>query len=236
VVCLFCQCSFCHIHTRNAIDAKHHLLWISFQPIYHEWTPKSVFTFEDGPNVITIPYKFEPFWNAIHIWDIHRTKRYFLFVWMTATLGINNWVNETLGITSEQNITSRVTNFTLEYLSHKLLPMFRSNYHKEKAKSLSLIKHHATKTLENGGIASHILNLGTRQRWRVRFTLWPLYSPGKSSWFPLELRLGGPESQSGHCGDKKNLLPLPGIEPQFIGCPDVGHHCTNWAISATKLP
>jgi len=31
---------------------------------------------------------------------------------------------------------------------------------------------------------------------------------------PLTRRLGGPESWSGRSGDKKNLLPLPGIEFQ----------------------
>jgi hypothetical protein len=28
--------------------------------------------------------------------------------------------------------------------------------------------------------------------------------------YPLVRRLYGPKSQSGHCGEEKNLLPLPG--------------------------
>jgi hypothetical protein len=36
--------------------------------------------------------------------------------------------------------------------------------------------------------------------------------PGKGR-YPLDRRLGGPHSQSGTRGEKKNLLPLSGIEP-----------------------
>jgi hypothetical protein len=43
--------------------------------------------------------------------------------------------------------------------------------------------------------------------------------PGKEFKYPLDRRLGGFQNQSGHCGEKKNFLPLPGIKPQFLGCP-----------------
>jgi hypothetical protein len=36
--------------------------------------------------------------------------------------------------------------------------------------------------------------------------------PGESPWYPLDRRLGGPQSWSGHCGEEKNLA-LPGIKP-----------------------
>jgi hypothetical protein len=49
----------------------------------------------------------------------------------------------------------------------------------------------------------------------VSFTPRPLYPQGKSPWYPLERRLGGPQSRSGHDGgEEKNLEPPPGIEPQ----------------------
>jgi hypothetical protein len=38
-----------------------------------------------------------------------------------------------------------------------------------------------------------------------------LHSRGKSRQYPLYRRLGEPQSQSGQCGEEKNLLPLPGI-------------------------
>jgi hypothetical protein len=38
-------------------------------------------------------------------------------------------------------------------------------------------------------------------------------SPGKSPWYPLDRRLGGPQSRSGRGGEEKNSQPLPGIEP-----------------------
>jgi hypothetical protein len=35
---------------------------------------------------------------------------------------------------------------------------------------------------------------------------------GKDPWYPLDRRLGGPQSWLGHRGQRKNPLPLPGIE------------------------
>jgi hypothetical protein len=51
------------------------------------------------------------------------------------------------------------------------------------------------------GITPLILNFGTR---------W-----GK--WPALRLRLGGSHCRSGRFGEDINLLPLPGLEPRFIG-------------------
>jgi hypothetical protein len=51
-----------------------------------------------------------------------------------------------------------------------------------------------------------------------------LYSPatlplGKVPLMPVLKRLGGPQSQCAHFGEEKNVLPLPGSEPQFFDCP-----------------
>jgi hypothetical protein len=62
--------------------------------------------------------------------------------------------------------------------------------------------------------SSTILDLDIRSRWVVSFTPRPLYSRGKSPWYPLDRRLGGPQSWSVPCGVEINLLPLPGIEPR----------------------
>jgi hypothetical protein len=63
----------------------------------------------------------------------------------------------------------------------------------------------------SGGIGPRILDLGTRKRWVVSFTLRPLYPRGKSPWYPFDRRLGGPQSQSGLGFEEKNsqLLPVP---------------------------
>jgi hypothetical protein len=39
------------------------------------------------------------------------------------------------------------------------------------------------------------------------------YSQGKSPWYPLDRRLGGPQSRSGRGGEENNSQPPPGIEP-----------------------
>jgi hypothetical protein len=67
--------------------------------------------------------------------------------------------------------------------------------------------------LGNGGIAPCIFYLGTRSRWVVNFTLRPFYPQGKSPWYPLDRRLGGPQSRSGRGSGEKNFQPPQGIEP-----------------------
>jgi hypothetical protein len=68
----------------------------------------------------------------------------------------------------------------------------------------------------SGGIAPCFLDLGTRWRWVVSFMPQPLYFQGKSPWYPLGRRLGGPQSRSGRGGEEKNSQPLPGLEPPII--------------------
>jgi hypothetical protein len=62
--------------------------------------------------------------------------------------------------------------------------------------------------------SSTILDLSTVWKWVVSFTLRPLYPQGKIPHYPLNRRLGGPQSRSGHCWEERYLLPLLGIEPQ----------------------
>jgi hypothetical protein len=69
--------------------------------------------------------------------------------------------------------------------------------------------------LGSGGIAPRILDLGTRWRWVVSFTPRPLYPRGNSPAYPLDRRLGGPQSRCGR-GEEKNSQPLLGLEPPII--------------------
>jgi len=50
----------------------------------------------------------------------------------------------------------------------------------------------------------------------VSFTPRPLYPQGKSPWYPLDRRLGGPQSHSGHGGEEKNSQLLPGLNPRIL--------------------
>jgi hypothetical protein len=65
---------------------------------------------------------------------------------------------------------------------------------------------------ESGGIAPCI-DLGTRWRWVVNFMPRQLYPQGKSPWYPLDIRLGGPQSMFGRGGEEKIFQPLSGLEP-----------------------
>jgi hypothetical protein len=68
----------------------------------------------------------------------------------------------------------------------------------------------------SGGVAPRIINLNTRWKWMVSFTPRPLCTQGKSPWYPLDRRLGGPQSRSGRGGEEKNSEPLPGLLPTII--------------------
>jgi hypothetical protein len=52
----------------------------------------------------------------------------------------------------------------------------------------------------------------------VNFTPRPLYPRGKSPRYPLERRLGGPQSRSGRFGEVKILDPT-GLELRLLGRP-----------------
>jgi hypothetical protein len=78
-------------------------------------------------------------------------------------------------------------------------------------------EHHATKVnYGSGGIAPSILDLGARWRCVVSFTPRPLYSQGKRPWYPLDRRLGRPQSRSGRGGEEKKSLTLPVLEPLIM--------------------
>jgi hypothetical protein len=50
----------------------------------------------------------------------------------------------------------------------------------------------------------------------ISFTPLPLYPQGKSPWYPLDRRIGGPQSLPGGGGEEKNSQALLGIEPLII--------------------
>jgi hypothetical protein len=67
----------------------------------------------------------------------------------------------------------------------------------------------------SGGVAPRINDLGTRGGWSasqpVRFV-----PQGKSPWYPLDKRLGWPQSRSRRGCEEKNSQLLPGLEPPII--------------------
>jgi hypothetical protein len=105
-------------------------------------------------------------------------------------------------------------------------PIWKDNIRMVKVKiklPLCLTKHHAMKTYwGSGGIAPRILDLGIRWRWVVSFTHRPLYPQGKSRWYPLDRRLGGPQSRSGCGGEQINSQP-------------VAQRYTDWAVAALNI-
>jgi hypothetical protein len=74
------------------------------------------------------------------------------------------------------------------------------------------------------GIALPILDLGTRWKWVASFTPRPLYPQRKILLYPLDRRLGGPQSRSGGGGEEKNSQLLPELKPPVIH--PVAQRCT----------
>jgi hypothetical protein len=70
---------------------------------------------------------------------------------------------------------------------------------------------HSMKAFGARRMALSLLNIGSRWRWGLRFTLL-----GKGTFYPLNRRLGESKSRSGRFGEENDLLPLPAIEPRFF--------------------
>jgi hypothetical protein len=78
-----------------------------------------------------------------------------------------------------------------------------------KSPGLHLIKHHEMKTYGGVKYGSRVLNLGTGWRTVVGFIFLSFYPRGYSPRYPLDRRLGGPQSRSGRYEDeKKTLAPI----------------------------
>jgi hypothetical protein len=62
---------------------------------------------------------------------------------------------------------------------------------------------------------TYLLDLSTRWRWVVSFMLRPIYAQGNNPRYPLDRKLNGPQWLYERYGEKRNFLPLPGIDPQL---------------------
>jgi hypothetical protein len=75
-----------------------------------------------------------------------------------------------------------------------------------------------------GGIASWILDLGTRwRRWVVSFTLRRFYPRGKSPQYQLYRKLGGVQSRTGRYGEEKFSSPCRESNPHYLAATSTTH-------------
>jgi hypothetical protein len=95
--------------------------------------------------------------------------------------------------------------------------------------------HYSVKTWESGCIDPRFLDLGSSWRWVVGFTLLPLYPRGKSHLYPLDRRLGGPQSLSGRYGEVKILDPTGIQTPTPRSVQHVASRYMDWATGALKI-
>jgi hypothetical protein len=97
-------------------------------------------------------------------------------------------------------ITLPLLTFNLSKIENVHLEAFIYVSCKKVKLSLCLAKHHAMKTYGEWRYSSTHFDLGTRWRWAVSITLRPLCPQGKNPWYPMDRRLGGHQSRSGHNG------------------------------------
>jgi hypothetical protein len=135
----------------------------------------------------------------------------------------------------QQGLNDKQRNEISLTLPHSVICCYLSRKSKGKVVPvLFLTDHHVMKAYwVSGCIAPRILDLGTRWRWVVSFTTRPLYSQGKSRWYPLYRRLGGTQSRSGSGGEEKNSQPLPGLEPPIIQPVDQGYTTELYRLPVT---
>jgi hypothetical protein len=79
--------------------------------------------------------------------------------------------------------------------------------------------------------SSTFLDLSTRCSWVVGFKPRPFHPRGKSPRYPLDLRLGGPQSRSGRRGKEKNRFPAGNWT---LAVQPFARHYTDWAILTSK--
>jgi len=87
-----------------------------------------------------------------------------------------------------------------------------------KKKYIIVFSFHTIKLYRSKGIAPLILNLVTRQ-WCVVTSCLSHFTPRKEPWNPLNRRLVGPQTQSGHFEEGKKYLA-----PSRIQTPDCPAH------------
>lgn len=103
-------------------------------------------------------------------------------------------------------------------------------YHIRKLKlSLYLIKDHAVKVDQNGGITPRVFSLDTRCRWMFSFGSLSLYLREVAS---LSVVLGGSHSRSEHYGEEKSPVGNRTMIPRQTSPYPVLY--TDWAIPAEK--
>jgi hypothetical protein len=83
-------------------------------------------------------------------------------------------------------------------------------------------------------IGPHFLDLSKSWRRMVSFTLRPLYPRGKRPRYPFDMRLGGPQSWSGWCGEEKILDPTGTRTDHLVVQPTASCY-TDYAIPGSSL-
>ena len=79
------------------------------------------------------------------------------------------------------------------------------------------ISVHAIKAYRwSGGIALPILNLYIRWKRVFNVANQPLYTRREDIRYPLDRRMGWPQSLSDRLGEKRRLLRVPGFEPRYV--------------------
>jgi hypothetical protein len=116
----------------------------------------------------------------------HQTSGHYLYIFQFPHSRTGKAVHEFTVLLQTANTRHHIKNGTHE---------------KVKGKAVPVLNQLSTTPWRHICIGPYFLDLGTSWRWVVSFTLRLLYPRGKSPRYPLDRRLGGPQSRSGVRGE-----------------------------------
>jgi hypothetical protein len=116
-----------------------------------------------------------------------------------------------------------INTFIVQHLWEMLLTM-QERFCGKVVTVLNLLSSMPWRHMGKWRCSSTILDLGTRWRWVVSFTLRPPYLWGKGPQYPLDRSLGGPQRRSGRNGEEK-MLTCRESNPSRAA-----HRYTHWAM------
>jgi hypothetical protein len=163
--------------------------------------------------------------NSVHIFTLHSVS--ILILSSHICLSLSNGIFPPTTTLQFSSLLSVLQSRPL-FLLHLIIPILYRDEHPLRSFSLCIFRtpisatqlkvklslplcltyHRAMKTYwRSRGIAPHILDLGTSWIWVVSFTPRQLYIQEKDPQYPLNMRVVGHQSWSGHGVEEKNFQP-----------------------------
>jgi predicted DCC family thiol-disulfide oxidoreductase YuxK len=149
---------------------------------------------------IKAPWSFQT-WGTTHPTTQHHITKTWVHSQKIFTRSSNKGIMKSWQIFTFSIWSTKSTIVSQAFCFHYML---QAQHVKDTAVCVTAMKAYR----ESTAIVTIILNLATRWGWMVNFMPWPLYLWGKTPWYPLNRRLGVPQSWRG-CFGEEEKAPSP---------------------------